>query len=679
MTTSCSGSRRRLLGGAAILLLACASLLLRGSTDIRGTAVAAVLAGALGISLFLACLHIGGSGPAAVGSLLPGIVRFFRSGPRGKGVRTESDLRMRILVESAPEAIVIFDADTRRFLDANPKAEELFGRSRAQLLQVGLADVSPLNQSDGRPSEQVASAHILEALRGSAPAFEAGLLRADGSQVPCELRLVRLPGETPRLIRGSIADITARKELDRLKEEFVSTVSHELRTPLTSIEASLGLIDSGVAGPVSAAARPLVDIARKNCRRLSRLINDILDSEMIAAGRMRFSFQRLDLRPLLDEAVEANRSYAGRLDVRLRLESSAAGALVEGDPDRLMQVLSNLISNACKYSPRGDVVVVGLEPRFDGWRISVRDNGPGIPESFRSRIFQRFSQADASDVRPQGGTGLGLCISKSIVEKHHGRLGYEAQPGQGSLFFVDLPPWTPSWNERRPAPDVLVCEDDPSVAGILCTLLEREGFGVERAETAADAVAALKRRSFDAMTLDLLLPDRDGLELLRDLRGKAGTAALPVVVVSAAADDHAAELAALEVVDCIEKPIPVQRLLRAVRRAVARRDAKARLLHVEADPGIRAAAAVALGEAAGVVGVATLEDARRELEARAYDLILLGGGIPDVPLPGGIPSVRFDAPPRSAEALLAALAAHPDLPVPLRRLFPDVSCPGGKP
>ncbi|HUD89283.1 MAG TPA: ATP-binding protein, partial [Xanthobacteraceae bacterium] len=212
---------------------------------------------------------------------------------------------------------------------------------------------------------------------------------------------------------------TERKRLERLKDEFVSTVSHELRTPLTSISGSLGLLMGNAAGTMPDSVRRLVAIANTNSQRLVRLINDILDIEKMEAGRVVFNFSRVEVRPLVAQAIEANRGFAEGYGVRVRLEDArAAGAAdVRADPDRLLQVVTNLLSNAIKFSPARDEVVVAVEKGTDMVRLTVRDRGPGIPVDFKPLIFEKFAQADAGDARQKGGTGLGLSIVKQIVDR----------------------------------------------------------------------------------------------------------------------------------------------------------------------------------------------------------------------------------------------------------------------
>jgi signal transduction histidine kinase/HPt (histidine-containing phosphotransfer) domain-containing protein len=232
-----------------------------------------------------------------------------------------------------------------------------------------------------------------------------------------------------------------RKRLERLKDGFVSTVSHELRTPLTSIAASLGLLVGKIAGILPGPAARLLSIAYTNTQRLVRLVNDILDIEKLESGRVVFDLAKVNVRSLVEHAIEANRDFAESHNVRIRLLESPLVDEVRADADRLAQVLTNLLSNSIKFSPAGSEVVVSIAKRAESLRISLRDHGIGISADFRAHLFEKFAQADATNARQKGGTGLGLSIVKQIVERLGGEVGFDDAPGGGAVFHVDLPLW----------------------------------------------------------------------------------------------------------------------------------------------------------------------------------------------------------------------------------------------
>jgi signal transduction histidine kinase len=235
-----------------------------------------------------------------------------------------------------------------------------------------------------------------------------------------------------------VIDISERKRVERLKDDFVATVSHELRTPLTSISGSLGLLVGTAGDKLPASILRLITIAHTNCKRLVRLVSDILDVEKIESGDMAFDLKRVEVRALVTQVIEASDGLAQEQGVRVRLDASPA-VHVKADPDRLAQVMTNLLSNAIKFSPRGEEVTVAITETRDGVRISVRDRGLGIAEAFKPHVFDKFAQADVSDTRAKSGTGLGLSIVKQIVTRLGGRVWFQDAAGFGTIFHVDLP------------------------------------------------------------------------------------------------------------------------------------------------------------------------------------------------------------------------------------------------
>lgn len=344
---------------------------------------------------------------------------------------------LRTIMDNVVDAIITID-DHGRIESFNHAAERLFGYHESDMLGRNVSSLMPepyRSQHDGYLAHHMATGQARIIGKGR----EVEGQRADGHVFQMELQVSSLTYAGERRFIGVVRDITERKRVERMKDEFVSTVSHELRTPLTAIAGSLGLIMTGALGGVPEELAPVLDMAQRNSHRLSRLIDDLLDMERLVSGKLVFNMTTQPLMPLVREALEMNQSYAEQHQVRLEL-GNMHDCLVCVDEIRLQQVLSNFLSNAAKFSPPGDVVTVTISrPSPDKVRITVSDNGPGIPESFRTRIFTKFSQGDASDTRQKGGTGLGLAISKELVERMAGSVSFSSIEGRGANFMADFP------------------------------------------------------------------------------------------------------------------------------------------------------------------------------------------------------------------------------------------------
>ncbi len=241
--------------------------------------------------------------------------------------------------------------------------------------------------------------------------------------------------------------LEAATKANEVKSQFVSMVSHELRTPLTSINGSLELLKSGVFGELPEKSKKLIQIAGKNGERLAALINDLLDLDKLDAGMMSYKFKDVDLSKLIEESVEANKSYGDLNGITFRTHNTDQPILVTADHNRIIQVMANLLSNAAKFSIPDNFVDVNVEVLDTKARVHVRDYGVGIPQSAREKVFERFVQLDSSDQRNVGGSGLGLNIARLIVERHAGRLNFSSEEGKGTDFYFDLPLQKPKVSE----------------------------------------------------------------------------------------------------------------------------------------------------------------------------------------------------------------------------------------
>ena len=480
----------------------------------------------------------------------------------------DSEARTRSVIDGMLEGLIIVDAASRIRL-VNPAAERLFGYEHDELLGEALARLVPLG--DGAPPEEFLRAARHRAM-GRITQWEGR--RKDGSLFPFELALFEFWTSEGRHFAGSIRDLSERREVERLKREFVSTVSHELRTPLTSIRGSLGLVVGGATGPIPPEAQSLLAIALKNSERLSILVNDILDMEKIESGQLEFRSQEVVLGALLDGTLDAARGFAQQYGVALTIENYAPDARVHADPDRLAQVVTNLVSNAVKFSPSGGTVrVVVLRPGNNA-RVEIVDRGPGIPEEFRSRIFGRFQQADSSDSRQKGGTGLGLAISRLIVERLGGKIGFTTALGRGTTFWFELPEYGGALEEASPPagavpagdgrPRVLHIDDDPDLPRIVAAALGPTA-AVDVARGVREARLRLSGTAYDLVVLDLGLPDGSGLELLPDFARTSGKST-PFLLFTASEVSRDAAESALAVL--VKSRSSVEELVRSVRSFV---------------------------------------------------------------------------------------------------------------
>jgi len=349
-----------------------------------------------------------------------------------------SGRKLALFAERAPIAVLELDA-AGRIQQINNAAENLFGWTSNELVEKD-ASVKILIRPefhadfDTQWQQLIASRAPLAHLKIRNP-------RRDGLEVVCDWNVTPLVNTEGGVV-GVIAqgqDITRQMEAEQLKKEFTSTLSHELRTPLTSIIGSLQLINSGVLGNMDPEVAELTGVAERNGQRLLDLINDILDIEKIESGKLSLVPELVTLDELVGESLVLNKGFAERFQVRYEPRGTLLPVQVKADRKRLLQVMTNLLSNAAKFSPAGEAVEVTMEDLGARVRISVHDHGPGIPENFRARIFGRFAQADSSATRQKGGTGLGLAICKRLIEMMDGRIGFADRDGGGSVFYFELP------------------------------------------------------------------------------------------------------------------------------------------------------------------------------------------------------------------------------------------------
>lgn len=348
---------------------------------------------------------------------------------------TEQAAKFSTFYLMSPVAIALNRLADGVFLEANPELYRILGYSEAEFIGLSYWDITPQQYKTNEIK-------LLDEIRreGRYGPYEKHFINKAGDWVPVILSGVLIKDAAGELLIWSvIQDISERKRIEQLKNEFVSTVSHELRTPLTSISAALGMVVGGMLGEVPEKINDILRVAAKNSQRLTLLINDLLDMEKLVAGKMVFDLKPALAMPMLEQAVLENKAFADQYSVTYEINGSVANELILVDGQRLQQVLSNFLSNAAKFSPKDSKVEINLSQNNGHLRITVRDYGQGISLEFQKRIFQKFAQADSTDARRRGGTGLGLAISKELVERMGGKIGFTSQVDQGSSFFAEFP------------------------------------------------------------------------------------------------------------------------------------------------------------------------------------------------------------------------------------------------
>lgn len=478
----------------------------------------------------------------------------------------DQKVRQETIFESAKDGIIMLD-ESGRIQSLNSAAARMYGYSSGEMIgrDVGFLFEVPPEQKDvegflkrlqRRRKDDVGR---IQEFWGT---------RSDGTTFPGDVAVSPVRLDEGLHYVAIVRDVTERKQIEQMKSEFVATVSHELRTPLTSIAGSLGLLAGGAAGDLPERARRLIKIAHSNSERLVRLINDILDIEKIQSEKMTFDVQPLRLRSLLDQAVQANRPFADSYGVQIVLEPGQEQAMVLADPDRLAQVMTNLLSNACKFSPRGETVLVWIQPLEGRYRITVSDQGPGIPDEFRSRIFSKFAQADASDTRQKEGTGLGLSIVKEIVNRLGGSVAFDSAPGAGTSFHVELPAHDDGKVDGRPSlSQILQIAVESDVIQRVATGFK--GIAEVRSVDALEgAYAALSGHRFDILVIDPAVANGSGSDLIEHLRRSSSRSA-PILLFPAR--PGAAELSAQTHAILVNPPESVDNLVATVQDLLARR------------------------------------------------------------------------------------------------------------
>ena len=487
----------------------------------------------------------------------------------------------RALLESAPDAMVIVDSEGRIVL-INAQTEALFGYTRKEMLGQPAETLMPVRF-------RAQHAHFVGGFfkEPQTRAMGSGLalfgLRKDGSEFPVEVSLSPLNTANGLVVLSAIRDTTERKQAEaqlqqatRLKSEFLANMSHELRTPLNAIIGFAALIHGAKAGPVSDKQKEYLGDILTSSRHLLELINDILDLAKVESGKMEFHYKSVNPAKLVGEVRDTLRGLSAEKRISIGLEMNPALTAVNLDPAKFKQVLFNYLSNAIKFTPESGTVTIRTMPEGDAFRLEVEDTGIGIKAEDLGLLFAEFRQLDAGTAKKHPGTGLGLALTKRIVEAQGGSVSVQSIFGQGSNFAAVLPSnlkasvAQPGLSASVPVvagslPRILVVEDSPREREWLVETLARANYEVESVATGAAAVNLCRVRAFDAITLDLLLPDFSGWEVLSQIRASGLNARVPIVVVTVSADRGPSH--AFVVHDFLVKPVEENVLLTSLRHA----------------------------------------------------------------------------------------------------------------
>lgn len=515
------------------------------------------------------------------------------------------------IVESSDDAIISERLD-QTIISWNAAATRLFGYSAEEMIGGSIIVIVP--PEDVQHEEM----HILPKIRRGERIdhYETVRIAKNGRRIDVSLsvspvhdeqgriigaskiaRDVSALREAQRALRAAIvereqlleSERSARSEAERLghmKDEFLATLSHELRTPLNAIQGWATLLKQPQLS--DADRRPGLDAIERNARAQAQIINDLLDMNRIVAGKFHLDVQSVQLQEIIQAAIEAVRpsAEAKRLRIRTLLDSTIGAS--RGDPNRLQQVMWNLLTNAVKFTPAGGYIQVVLERVNSQVEITVQDNGAGISAEFLPHVFDRFRQADASTSRRHGGLGLGLSIVKNLVELHGGSVRARSSgEGQGSTFVVSLPIVAVDPGQRQPfttrAEDVeqdgeafelprlenmriLVVDDEPDGRALLARILQERGAIPVCTGNAQVALESLQNQKFDLLLSDIGMPEMDGYALIRRVRGLSSPMkSIPAIAVTAyarAEDRQRSLLAGYQM--HISKPVETPELIAAI-------------------------------------------------------------------------------------------------------------------
>ncbi|HUT21028.1 MAG TPA: response regulator [Anaerolineae bacterium] len=574
------------------------------------------------------------------------------------------------VLQSIADGVIVNDTQDNAIV-INAAAQDILGQDAEAVLGQSVWRLFDVFEPNGRGDALAALTQITSAPLSWIGEVVETTLRVRERIISARMTPVVSTNRKPMGAVTALRDITREVEADRAKSEFVSTVSHELRTPLTSIKGYSDLIFAGAVGPINEQQKRFIDIIRSNADRLTALINDLLDISRIESGRVKLEIEPQQLSEIVHEVTDSLRDSIAEKGLDLELDVHQDLAQVMGDRTRMLQIVTNLLSNAYKFTDRG-WIRISLSQLDGTLRLDVADSGIGISTEDQSQIFERFYRADTPVMEGRGGTGLGLAITRELVELHGGRMWVTSEVGVGSTFTVVLPvaaqEMLTDTLQQMPTGTrkILVVDDERDILALLQHQLNAQGYQVITASTGAQAIAKAISEKPDLITLDLLLPDRHGFDVLRELKERPQTKRIPVIVLSVAQDET--DGYRLGAVDYIVKPVDEAQLLESISQIL---HSKGKILIAEDAEGTATMLFELLGRYGyqamlAVNGYETLAVARREQP----DLILLDLKMPGMDGYEALTHLKKD--PQTRNIPILVMSAHAVDPVQERLRVQDM-------
>ena len=506
----------------------------------------------------------------------------------------ESQARIRAVNDSVNEALLLISKD-QRILDLNQQFGNMFGVPPNNVLNQQLGDVQTMFDQIFAESNELFDL-IMRTSIDSTEEFSK-YVKQNWPQKR-ELFLYSTPINDAVGFLGRLfvfRDVTHEREVDRMKTEFVSLVSHELRTPLTSIKGYTELVLDGDAGEIDEEVEEYLSIVYKNAERLVALVNDLLDISRIESGRVQLNIEPVDLNEITQIVTATMQQSIQEKQQILDVAIDPGATSVLGDKSKLIQVLTNYVSNAYKYTQPGGHISIQIQRQGEFAYVSIRDDGFGISQEDQARLFTRFYRVDNSMTREVGGTGLGLSIVKQLITVMGGEIGVESELGKGSNFWFTVP------LTGKPEPieledtlseskikagdteaDILIVEDDKDTANLIKHHLEKAGYKVRTAQSAEEALKKISQEIPDLITLDIVLPGMQGDEFAKRIHEDPLTEHIPILILSVYADDiDRMQFGAY----LLPKPIPQDELIETVNRMLGETH-QGQLLIIDDDPDV---------------------------------------------------------------------------------------------